>query len=180
MDIKALMYVLGVTLAHIIFINMGYFDSVTTELGYEMYAERPDSIPFLNNIPMPMNTFVNFGYFLVGAYWFAVFATEGNFYGECFSWYSMVYCFIQLTRIVYQTQRSAVLDQWITTTIFCHVMVWVTRIPCDGIVTRLVRAVDHRLVILISFFSYFLACVSQIGFDLSLGVHILLAVAVGI
>lgn len=176
---KALCFVLLMNLAHILLINTGVFDGVTAELGYEMYAERVDSIPVLP-LPMPLNTLVNFGYFAAGLSWLGTFRHLQDWWGEAFCWYSMVYCFIQLVRIVYQTQRSAVLDQWITTTIFCHVALWITRAPLQhGAWSKQLRCFDYRSVILVSFLSYFLSLTCTVGFEISLAIHMIMAVKVG-
>ena len=175
---KALLYVLIATLLHIAFINTGWFDRVTAELGYEMYAERVDSVPFLP-FPMPMNTLINFGYTLAGLAWLSTFSKSNDFWGESFCWYSIFYSLIQLARIVYQTQRTAVLDQWITTTIFCHVTLWITSLPSDGIVTRSFRSCNRGAILTVSFLSYFLSLYSDIGFDIALGIHMLIAVRAG-
>lgn len=178
--VRAFLYVSLATLAHIVLINTGWFDSVTTELGYEMYAERVHSLPFPSLPPMPFNTLVNAGYFIVGAAWLPALTRSRDEQGQEFCWYSMFYSGIQLARIVLQTQRAAVLDQWITTTIFCHVTLWISSHPCGGVVTRSLNLVPRPLLLLLSFFSYFLALLFPIGFDISLAAHILLAVTVGL
>ena len=175
MDLLAFSYVLGLTLLHIGLINTGLYDDVSTELGYEMYAEKIYSIPGIP-INMPMNTLINFGYLAVGVYWLRLFILRKDFFGESFSWYSIIYTFIQLYRIVFQTQRSAVLDQWITTTIFSHVLVWVTRNQLTGIITSTVQGLGCKVVILVSLLSYSLSLVSLIGFDVSLVMHIFIVV----
>ncbi|KAL5264964.1 hypothetical protein ACHWQZ_G005909 [Mnemiopsis leidyi] len=175
---KALLYVLIATTLHILLINTGWFDHVITELGYEMYAEKVNSVPVLP-FPMPFNTLINLGYTLAGAVWLPTFRKTGDFWGESFCWYSIVYSFIQLARIVYQTQRTAVLDQWITTTIFCHVTIWVTSLPSGGVVTNFIRSFSRPVVLLVSFLSYFLSLYIEIGFDVALAVHMVVAVRAG-
>ena len=178
MVLKALLYVLIATLLHIVLINTGWFDRVTTELGYEMYAEKVDSVPFLQ-FPMPMNTLVNLGYAYAGAAWLPTFSAANDFWGMSFCWYSIVYSVIQSARIVYQTQRTAVLDQWITTTIFCHVTLWITSLHCGGVVTRTITSFSRKTILLLSFLSYFFSLYSPIGFDIALGIHMVIAVGAG-
>jgi len=176
---RAFLYVLLATVMHVALILTGWFDRVTTELGYEMYAERVDSVPFLP-FPMPMNTLINFGYAYAGLSWLPTFSKASDLWGESFCWYSIFYSMMQLARIVYQTQRTAVLDQWITTTIFCHVTLWIISLPsCDGIIIRSLRSLNQRAILMVSFLSYFLSLCSEIGFDIALVVHMLVAVRVG-
>lgn len=169
-------YVIVLTFLHLSIIKTGLYDDVYTDLGYENYAERIDSIPG-TPVAMPMNTLVNIGYLAVGLYWLRVFIPLKDFYGESFSWYSIVYSIIQLSRILLQTQESAVLDQWITTTIFSHVLIWIASTHCSaGIITNAVQALGNKLVILLSLISYSLSLFFTLGFDASLTVHILLVI----
>eukprot|EP00116_Pleurobrachia_bachei_P019183 sb/3479445/ len=176
------LYAFTFTVLHIAAITTGMFDEVTTELGYESYAEKINSIPGLSeHVPMPINTLVNIGYFLVGIYWF--FKFRGDFWGEGFATYSMLYSGIQTARMLAQSQRTAVLDQWITTTIFCHAALWIiSSYPegaAKGTITRLVESCGTPPVILVSFLSYVLRLLFYYGFDVSLALHILVAVRVG-
>ena len=177
---KAACYASLATLLHVAVIQTGVFDSVMTELGFDTYAEEPILFTFLPFQVMPMNTLINFGYFLVGLCWYNTFIKLDDFIGESFCWYSMIYCFIQLVRMLYQTQRSAVLDQWVTTTIFCHVLVWIISVPCDGPVSRFLSKLHPAVIVLVSFMSYFASLISDIGFDVALVVHIVLVICVGI
>jgi hypothetical protein len=100
---------------------MGLFDSVFTENGIDHYAERP-SLGMKELLPkwikMPLNSGVNFGYVIMGAYWCAYTsaAFEAKRIGVIDSYVSYIFNFmagcygpIQLLRILTQLHRFAVL-----------------------------------------------------------------------
>lgn len=169
--IKApLLSALLLILPQLIVIHTGIFDNVVTELGFESYAEKP-----IYDI-MPGNLIVNLGYLAIGVYWLRYYGNLAPkalslrtvLSGSVFSWLSVIYTFIQSYRILYQSQDSAVLDQWITLTIFCHVGTWVAGIDDSECYNLLCYTA--------SFLSYFLALLTPIGFELALALHVVLVI----
>ena len=173
--IKApLLSALLLLLPELIVIQTGLFNNVVTELGYDSYAEKP-----IYDV-MPGNLLVNLGYLAVGIYWLRYYGALAPkalslrtvLSGSVFAWLSVVYTFIQSYRILYQSQASAVLDQWITLTIFCHVMTWaagVEDVECYNL-----------LCYTASFLSYFLTLLLDVGFELALGLHVVIVILLAV
>jgi len=91
---------------------------------------------------------------------------------------------IQLGRIITQEHRWAVMDQWYTLPFFAWVIVWGVymfrkspkNLPHDA-------ALQGKYIWAImtsSLLSYCLALIHDVGFDMALGIHILLAVGIGV
>ena len=192
MNLIPLQLVTVVLVLHLVVIQYGRFDNVKTELGFQWYAEKKSLINWLGVELMPFNTMVNYGYAFVGGYWHGYFTRPGTrhtfnlvqaspqqtfqLYGEMFGLYTVMYFGIQFYRVVYHTQTSAVLDQWITPTIFAHVIIWLSRLPSDGQFAKILQSVHPLYLYSISFIGYFLTLISPIGFEVDLGIHILIAV----
>lgn len=159
-----------------------YFSNVKVELGKEHYAEvaMPTLKPHLPKwFKMPFNTLVNIGYVIMGAAWagFASAAyaskqireTDAVFF-YVFNFLSCCYGPIQLLRILTQLHGFAVLDQWYTLPFFMWVLVWGLYFKKGW--SRL-RALGFEIL---SVSSYILTLYHSEGFEICLGVHILLAV----
>ena len=121
----------------VLILKQGFFDGARVEVGFKYYAEEPDSklvgYVFPDWIKMPANTIVNIGYCLVGMYWMMkTFTREQNstvtsteaYLCYIFAWMAIFYGPVQFTRIITQTPRSAVLDQWVTLPCFAWAAVW--------------------------------------------------------
>ena len=178
--LSAAMYVLPSTLIMILLSWLNVFTNATVELGLNHYAENSLSF-FPKFVPMPFNTIINFGYVLVGIYWI-LFISEGHKSGivSCndvfmffmFNLMGVFYGFIQLYRILFQTRASAVLDQWYTLPFFMFVFAWSRTFS-----SKLNKDINKlKYYILLSTLSYSLTFLSIIGFEITLGIHIVLAV----
>lgn len=158
----------------------GCFDYVKVETGLSHYAEKPfwgreDVLPAW--LPMPANSVVNLGYVLVGLYWIAVIrrinqmrptvVNEHDAYVfYVFSWMSILYGFVQCSRILAQHQLLAVLDQWYTMPIFAWVGVWSCHILFGWNTFRMLA------IIIASVSTYMMSIVSRFGFEIALTCHI--------
>lgn len=175
---RAFITVIPATVVMILMSCSGLFSTVTTELGLGHYAEkRPSWFPEF--LPMPLNTIINVGYTLCGLHW-CFFIAEANRSGivKCndaflffaFNTMGCLYGFVQLYRILFQTQSSAVIDQWYTLPFFMLVFVWAEtfRGKCS-------QQKCYKLM-LASVSSYLLTLFTSIGFEIALGCHILIAV----
>jgi len=176
-------------LPELLVIETGLFDNVITELGYEAYAERPHSLPWLPScVKMPGNLAVNLGYFILGVHWLCYYGNLAPktlslrtvLSGSVFSWLSVLYSFIQGYRILYQSQASAALDQWITLTIFCHVMIWMIGVEECGNDGNHGKECNTVLLYAASFISYFLSLLLDTGFDLALAAHVLIVIVTAV
>ena len=177
----AVMTVVIITLVMVLVTLTGVLDTATVELGLDHYAEKRMSfVP--EWIPMPLNTIINCGYPVCGlswilfirkmyhagavnadnAYLFFVFNVMGCFYG-----------FVQLYRIIFQTRFSAILDQWYTLPFFMLVYCWAQHIMARGSWQTLYICMSASVM------SYSLTLLTAIGFEISLGIHIVLAVIGG-
>ncbi|XP_076448330.1 transmembrane protein 187-like [Babylonia areolata] len=175
---QASVTLLVMTLVMVLITWSGTFDTATVELGLEHYAEqRPPWLP--DCVPMPLNTAINFGYMLCGGYWCLVIQrahVEGTvkdadtYFFFVFNGMGFVYGFVQLYRIVAQTVGSAVMDQWYTFPFFMLVYAW-----AQSVRGRCSRTQFYALMC-VSVTSYSLTLLTPVGFELSLGCHILLAV----
>ncbi|CAF1078949.1 unnamed protein product, partial [Didymodactylos carnosus] len=152
-----------------------HFINVKTEIGFDHYAEkRHASFPWY--LAMPANSIVNTFYILIGVYWLFKSRqlqhnlTTMKLFSDIFSWMSIVYGFVQWSRIATQTHLTAVLDQWFTFPIFAWAAIWAMTI-LDGFSLQ-----KTILFILLAFLSYFLIFVTSYGFEIALGYHIILAV----
>ncbi|KAM5145326.1 transmembrane protein 187 [Mantella aurantiaca] len=161
-------------------VSTGVLDSVTTDLGFSHYAERPSpALPgFLS---MPFNSLVNLGYIFLGIYWLVqdekstgVKEQTGRYLKNVFSWMALAYGPVQWLRISTQTHRSAVLDQWFTLPIFAWAIIW-----CNAML-RSWKKGQFLLIECLSLSSYFLSMFHPQGFELALTVHILWAVVSGV
>lgn len=158
----------------------GCFDYVKVETGLGHYAEKPfwgreGVLPAW--LPMPANSIVNLGYVLVGLYWIAAIrrinqmkSTMANdhdmymFY--VFSWMSILYGFVQCSRILTQHRLTAVLDQWYTLPIFAWVGVW----SCHALFGW--NSFRMLVIILASVSMYAMSIVISFGFEIALACHI--------
>ncbi|KAG9477863.1 hypothetical protein GDO78_013054 [Eleutherodactylus coqui] len=176
----SLWHVLGAVTACMITVSTGVFDTVSTELGYSHYAEKP--IPGLPGfLAMPCNSLINLGYIALGIYWLAqdekaigIKSPNGRYLKNVFSWMAVVYGPVQWARIWTQAQWAAVLDQWFTLPIFAWVIIW-----CNSILDNWDG--QHFLVIeFLSLSSYFLTTIHPHGFELALAIHIIWAFTSGL
>ena len=180
--LRCLAAVLILTAVMCYIVNEDYFSSVKVELGKEHYAEVV--MPSLKRqlpkwFKMPFNTVVNIGYVIMGAAWagFASAAYAGKQIRETdaihfyvFNFLSCCYGPIQLLRILTQLHGFAVLDQWYTLPFFMWVFVW-------GLYFSKGWSQFRALVFgLVSVISYSLTLYHTEGFEICLGIHILLAV----
>ncbi|MEE6523291.1 hypothetical protein FKM82_022124 [Ascaphus truei] len=157
----------------LIFASTGMLDTVSTELGYSYYAEKP--VPWLPSfLAMPFNTLVNLGYVLLGMYWLSqegkaigIKDPTGHYLRNVFSWMALVYGPVQWVRIWTQAHWAAVLDQWVTFPIFAWALVW-----CNSILEN--WTTQHFLAVeVLSMSSYSLCLLHPQGFEFALGIHIL-------
>jgi len=156
-------------------------EPVVIEGGASHYAEPYDENSFLK---MPANAMVNLGYVLVSLYW--LYKLRDPKYKDCnyirifyiFSSLCGLYSGIQFMRIITQERIWGILDQWITLPFFSYVTVWNLVIGLE-ISNRFARKTAIMMevgIVLASFFSYFLAVMHPLGFEVSLTVHIIFAV----
>ncbi|KAK7488596.1 hypothetical protein BaRGS_00020213 [Batillaria attramentaria] len=179
--LQALCTVVPLTLALMLLSSSSLFSSVTVELGLQHYAERrPAWLNWLpEQLPMPLNTAVNMGYILCGIYW-CFFIAEANRMGfvkcrEAFLFYvfnimSCVYGFVQGYRIIVQSHASAVMDQWYTLPFFMLVFVTLRSFRKGW------STLPFVVLMFASVVSYSLTLLTNVGFEIALGCHILVAV----
>ncbi|KAL3851843.1 hypothetical protein ACJMK2_015545 [Sinanodonta woodiana] len=179
---KAFFSVMFPTSAMCLLVYLDYFDSASVDLGFQHYAEVPNQ--HLKNlcpkwIRMPLNTFVNIGYVIVGAYWCAMttISYEKKVVSEIDSYLFYIFNFmgcaygpIQALRILSQLHKFSVLDQWYTLPFFMWVFVWGMYLKYGW---SLIRA---QMLLLISLSSYGLVLLHPRGFEATLMFHITLAV----
>ena len=168
----------------------GLFNAVQTDDGFEHYAERPWTfVPcsYINRFPMPGNTFINIGYFVVASFWIIFISNEVQrkhlseeqaymFY--VFAYSAILYTPVQVFRILTQNHKFAILDQWFTLPIFSWVVVWACYIQKGW------NSATALSIVTVSSCSY---CVTLLkiagyedkGFEISLAIHIGLAVFAG-
>ncbi|XP_046358232.2 transmembrane protein 187-like isoform X2 [Haliotis rufescens] len=159
----------------------GFFDSVLIELGFQHYAEKPSNFNmfFPSFVKMPLNTAVNVGYIFLGAYWCAIttICRENNVINDfdafifyLFNIMAGFYGAVQALRIITQIHGFGVMDQWSTLPFFMVVVIW-------GIYTKWGWNVPLFLfLIIVSLASYSLTLFTPIGFEIALGIHVVLAV----
>lgn len=180
--LKAFVSVVLPSCSIIYIVYMGLFDSVFTENGIDHYAERP-SLGMKELLPkwikMPLNSGVNFGYVIMGAYWCAYTsaAFEAKRIGVIDSYVSYIFNFmagcygpIQLLRILTQLHRFAVLDQWFTLPFFMWVFVWGNYLTSGWNYVFVLQCMVFSIV------SYSLTLFTDVGFEIALAVHITIAV----
>ncbi|KAM3910679.1 transmembrane protein 187 [Leptodactylus fuscus] len=164
----SLWHVLGAVTVCMVTVGTGVLDTVSTDLGYSHYAEKP--VPGLPGfLAMPCNSLINLGYILLGIYWLAqdVKGLKGCYLKNVFSWMAVIYGPVQWARIWSQAQWAAILDQWFTLPIFAWAIIW-----CNSILDNW----DSQHFIAVEFFSltsYFLSKIHPQGFELALAIHIL-------
>lgn len=160
----------------------GGFDGAFTETGLKHYAERAS--PILKAVlpkwlKMPLNTVVNFGYVIIGAYWLAVIFHHhgqkniGEIDAYTFYVFNFMACFygpIQTIRIIMDKHRFAILDQWVTLPFFMWVFVWGRYLTNGWSNLRVHTAITFSVS------SYVLTLYYDIGFEIALGLHIILGV----
>lgn len=184
---QALMHTLVAVFVSFTVTASGLLDGATTEVGLEHYAENQHG--YLYGYPdwllMPANTLVNIGYMAVGVIWlWNIYQLQQSsashmpptdaymFY--IFSFSSFLYGPIQFIRIVTQTHRTAILDQWVTLPIFAWVIVWSLHIQYGWSSRRTLA------IVMMSFLSYALTLYVSVGFELALGIHIIVTVITGL
>lgn len=173
-------HVAGAFTLCLVTVSLGVLDTVTTELGFSHYAEKPSSaLPVF--LSMPFNSLVNLGYIFLGIYWLVqdekatgVRDRTGRYLKDVFSWMALAYGPVQWARISTQTHRSAVLDQWFTLPIFAWAIIW-----CNSILRHWNRR-QFLLIEVLSLGSYFFSIFHPQGFEFALAVHILWAVVSGV
>jgi len=166
-------HVLLLSLLMAFVVSLGVFDSVAVDSGLQHYAELPywgtNSFPYW--LPMPANTIVNVGYLVVGITWmvrtYRDLQQRNAYFFYVFSHMSVLYGLVQFTRIVTQSHRMGVLDQWYTLPIFAWVIVWSIN-AMQSISLLLILAIE-----LVSIASYCLSLFFTYGFEMALGAHIL-------
>ncbi len=159
--------------------NTNIFKAATIEVGFHHYAELVDPTTFLK---MPFNAMINIPYVLVGIYWLlrvrkakTKLSAQAIYYVEVFAIMAILYGPVQLLRIITQYRLYGILDQWFTLPIFCWAAIWA------NFVLNLQKSSSmERPAMLLSLLSYFLTIVTPIGFEIALGVHILVALVIGI
>ena len=158
----------------------GLFDKVELELGLHHYAEMP-WFPLFNI--MPLNTVINLGYIGLGLFWCGFTSTaleQGMFKGhDCLLFYifnvmASFYGCVQLLRILSHHVVWAVLDQWCTLPFFSFVSVWSLYLTHGWSSSR------AFLILMASIMSYGLTLFSTVGFEITLGIHMLSAVGGGV
>lgn len=158
----------------------GCFDYVKVDTGLGHYAEKPfwgreDVIPAW--LPMPANSIVNLGYVLVGLYWIAaiqrinqmksaIVNDHDAYMFYVFSWMSILYGFVQCSRILAQHQLLAILDQWYTLPIFAWVGVW----SCHALFGW--NSFRNLIIMVASVSTYAMSIVNRFGFEIALACHI--------
>ena len=160
-----------------VFAKTRFFNSVAVDLGFHHYGEEANPSTFLK---MPLNATVNLGYVLVGMYWLILprqlkLPNQDIFYFDMFAIMAVIYGPTQFSRIITQHHTFAVLDQWFTLPFFCWVFVW-------GLYIRRDRnsSSDFEIGLLgLSVLSYLITLILSVGFEISLGVHILAATVMG-
>lgn len=177
---SSLWHVLGAVTVCMVTVSTGVLDTVSTELGYSHYAEKP--MPGLPGfLAMPCNSLINLGYIMLGVYWLAqddkaigIQGQKGRYLKNVFSWMALVYGPVQWARIWTQTQWAAVLDQWFTLPIFAWAIIW-----SNSILNNWDK--QHFLAVeFLSLTSYFLSTIHPQGFELSLAIHIIWAFTSGL
>ncbi|KAG8554408.1 hypothetical protein GDO81_003787 [Engystomops pustulosus] len=177
---RSLCHVLGTVTACLAIVSTGVLDTVSTDLGYSHYAEKP--IPGLPGLlSMPCNALINLGYVLLGVYWLVqdekatrIKSPNGFYLKNTFSWMAVVYGPVQWARIWTQTQWAAVVDQWFTLPIFAWAIIW-----CNSTLSN--WDCQHFVVVeLLSLSSYFLSKIHPQGFELALAIHIMWAFTSGL
>lgn len=184
MLVRAFVFAMLLTAFMCICIYLDLFKKVTTDLGFEHYAEIPSMTSFVPRwLKMPWNTIINIGYVMVGAVWMAntsisweskALSDLDAFLFYFFNWLAIFYGPIQCLRIITQLHEFAVLDQWVTLPFFMWVVLWSRYIlfGWDRLTTFLVMAA--------SVLSYGLTLVHHQGFEAALGCHMLLAIISGL
>ena len=159
-------------------VSQGIFDSAPVEVGYKYYAEKPDSklggFVFPDWIKMPANTLVNVGYSIVGLHWLLkIFLLEqkgevthtGAYLHYVFAWMAVFYGPLQFTRIITQSPRSAVIDQWVTLPFFAWASVWAKTLLVGW-------STQWALALMISsLLSYNMIFLHEQGFEIALLIH---------
>lgn len=176
----SLWHVLAAVTVCLVTVSTGVLDTVTTELGYSHYAEKP--VPGLPGfLAMPCNALINLGYIMLGIYWLVqddkaigIQCQKGRYLKNVFSWMALVYGPVQWVRIWTQTQRAAVLDQWFTLPIFAWAIIW-----SNSILNKWDRQ-QYLAVEFLSFSSYFLSMIHPQGFEVALAIHIIWALTSGL
>lgn len=180
--LKAFISVVLPSCAIIYIVYMGFFNSVYTENGTKYYAERP-AIGLKTLLPkwikMPLNSVINFGYVIMGAYWCAYTSAAFGakrinhidaYVSYVFNFMAGCYGPIQLLRILTQLHSFAVMDQWFTLPFFMWVFVWGYYLSNDW------NYVFVLWCMIFSIGSYTLALYVNVGFEITLAVHILIAI----
>ncbi|KJE89900.1 hypothetical protein CAOG_01305 [Capsaspora owczarzaki ATCC 30864] len=156
--------------------------------GQGHYAERFDaSHPLL----MPFNAYVNLAYTAVGVVWLLRLRFQPNpihsnraihnaylLYYLAFAWAAIGYSFIQFQRITTQDRFWGLLDQWVTLPIFALVPAWTFAIHRNFTQTAAKPAIHvatAAFLLAASALSYFAEAFFPRGFEISLGIHIVLA-----
>lgn len=180
--LKCLLAVLILTAVMSYVVYRDCFPGVKVDLGTEHYAEV--TLPALKQqlpkwVKMPFNTAINIGYVLLGAAWAgfasAAFADKriretDTIFFYVFNFLSCCYGPIQLLRILTQLYGFAVLDQWYTLPIFMWVLVW-------GLYFDKGWSQSRALGLgILSTASYTLTLYHSEGFEICLGIHIILAI----
>lgn len=160
------------------------FDSIeNVEMGFEHYAEKQSSFAakYFPSLRMPLNTFVNVGYVVVGIYWLlkiyslqTVLQPKEQYCFRVFAWMSTVYGSVQCLRIYTQLRFFALLDQWLTLPIFAWFYI------IGHVIKYKWNAKLFIAIIAASSCSYFLSNFFFRGFEVALSIHIICDVAIAL
>ena len=146
------------------------------ESGFEHYAEKQPQLVahVFPALKMPLNTFVNVGYVVVGLYWLykvqrlhRFFSKPQSYCFNVFAWLSTFYGPVQLLRIYTQHRTFGILDQWYTLPIFAWFFILAYTIAYNW------SSKLSLVLILLSSASYFCVFMFEKGFEFVLALHIL-------
>lgn len=163
-------------------IYSGFFASAYVEIGEEYFAEKmvPTWEPYLPKwLKMPFNTCVNVGYVILGAAWCAIvsvalrnkhLSSTDAFFFYFFNFMSCIYGPISALRILTQMHGFAIMDQWYNMPFVMWVLIW-------GLYLRFGWSTWRSMFLYwLSFGSFIIVLHNNMGFEIELGVHTILAV----
>ena len=153
--------------------NTTIFDKIKIYTGPDEYAEKV--WPFMPwYCGMPLNTIINFGYTALGFYWLLRRTHQRTdcVYSLVLVWMTIIYSVIQSCRIATQKHIFGVLDQWYTLHMASWIFNWALSLQIDNKKWSLKKT---TLVDFLSCLSYpLLALIDSRGFEVTIGVHLLL------
>lgn len=179
---RSFLCVLVLTIIYCVIIYKGVFDDINIDVGHKHYAEKATKgrrllVP--KWMKMPMNSYVNIGYTILGAYWCAatssymeakLLSNSEGFMFYVFNIMAIFYGAIQALRIVIQKHEFAVLDQWFTLPFFMWTYQWGRSLAGRWSAFRILIST------IFSSTSYILTLYHVHGFEMALGLNILFSV----